>query len=133
MATAGYSCVLYAKASAPADAAVSYSKDVEMNANGNAIDVSSRAGAGWKEFIMGLSEWDVSIDQLWVPTDTVLQAIRAAFLAKTLFYIKIVDAAGYGFSGSGYFTSMKQGQPLDGGVMLPFTFKGTGALTAVTP
>lgn len=133
MGTAGYQCVLYASTHATPDDEIAKAKDVELSASGNAIDISTRDGNGWKEFVAGLKEWEVTVDQLWVGTDAGLQALRDAFLAGTLMYVKLVDAAGYGFSGTCYLTSMKRGEPLDGAVVLPVSLKGTGALAVVTP
>lgn len=133
MGTAGFNCILYAESTTPPNQVIAKARDVELSANGEVIDISTRDSDGWKEHIPGLKEWELSMDELWVATDTALQALRSAFLNSTLLYVKIVDAGGYGFSGSGYLTSMKRGEPLTGAVSFPCTLKGTGALSVVTP
>lgn len=194
MAKAGWQCQLVVGSGADARV-VGRARDVELSASLNMIDVSTRAGLGWKEFVPGLFEFELSVDQLWVPTDLALIILRDAYLAKTSLGIKIEDVnsladtawaaltafdlgvyripvipnglryectragtsgaaeptwpttiaatvndpdvdgaqwtarlAGTGFTGTTLVTSMKQGQPLDGGCMLPVTLKGTGAL-----
>ncbi|MCX7805043.1 MAG: phage tail tube protein [Planctomycetota bacterium] len=128
MAAAGYSCTLKIGGSA-----VAYARDVKLDSSAGTIDVSSRAGSGWKEFLAGLREWGVSIDHLWVPSNAQMQALRAAFLAGTTVTVQVLDDGGYGFSGTAYVTGIEHGQPLEGGVTFACTLKGTGALSVVTP
>jgi predicted secreted protein len=123
----GLECVLKVGAATAGKA-----RDVELSASGNPVDITCRDSAGWKEFLMGLKEWEVSVDQVWVADDTALAALRAAFIGGTSVAIEVRDAAaGNGFTGTAFISSMKLGQPLDGGVMLPMTLKGTGALAPV--
>jgi predicted secreted protein len=130
----GYTCVLTVDAAAggPDPSTVGKARDVELSASGNTVDISSRGGAGWKEFLAGIKEYEVSCDQLWVADDAALVLLRDAFLNGTTLLITLLDSNGDGFSGTVVVSSMKKAQPLDGGVMLPVTLKGTGTLTAVT-
>ena len=97
------------------------------------IDVSVRGGAGWKEFVQGLREWGVTIENLWVPTDAGIAALRTAFAAGSCLTVRVIDDNGYGWSGSCIVTALGRGEPLDGAVTMPVTLKGTGAPADETP
>ena len=124
---AGFNCVLKIGSNT-----LGIAENVELSATGAALDVTSRGSAGWKEFIQSLKEWDAAVDQLWVPTDAGLQAIRSAYFAGTQLAVQFLDSGGVGFSGNCLVTSMKRGEPIGGAVKLPVTLKGTGALTVVS-
>lgn len=127
MAKKGYECVLKIGANTAGK-----STSVELSANGNPIDITTRSSNGWKEFLQGLKEWEVSVEKLWVADDAALAALRSAFLNGTTVAVEVRDgAAGNGFTGTAIVNSMKFGQPMDGGVSFPITLKGTGALTYV--
>lgn len=128
----GYECVLTIDNGVDDPATVGLAQNVELSASGSAVDVTTRDGAGWKEFIAGLKEYEISCEQLWVADNAALVILRNAYTAGTQLSITMLDSAGDGFSGNVVITSMKKGQPLDGGVTLPITLKGTGALTPVT-
>lgn len=123
----GFNCTLSVGA-----LTVGKAKDVEPEASASEIDSTTRDDAGWKTFEQGLKEWGASIGQLWVPTDTALQALRDAFLNGTKLAVQFLDENGYGFSGTCIVTGFRFGQPLDGAVEMPVTVKGDGALAVVT-
>lgn len=127
----GYLCTLTVDDGAPKT--VAKARDVKLTADGKEIDVSSRSGAGWKEFLQGLKEWALSVDQVWVADDTGLAALQAAFLSGDVLAAELLDADGYGFSGDVIVTKFERGEPLEAGVMCPVELKGTGALAPVTP
>ncbi len=124
---AGFGCVLKIGTNT-----LGIAENVELSATGTALDTTTRSSAGWKEFVQGLKEWGATVDQLWVPTDAGLQAIRSAFLNGTVLAVQFLDANGVGFSGNCIVTSMKRGEQLGQAVKLPVILKGTGALTSVT-
>jgi predicted secreted protein len=83
--------------------------------------------------LQGLKSWGSNVDQLWVPTDAGLQALRDAFLSGDELFAEFADADGYGFKGKVLVTGMDMDQPLEGGVTLPITLTGTGALETLSP
>jgi len=84
----GYACQLKV-----AGVAAGRARDVKLTGDGKEIDVSSRAGAGWKEFLQGLKEWAISVDQVWVADDTQLLALLTAWLNGTTVALRMVDGA----------------------------------------
>lgn len=85
-AKAGFRCQLKVRG-VPAGRA----RDVKLTADGKEVDVSSRAGGGWKEFLQGLKEWALSVDQVWVADDAQLMALRSAYLAGSQITLRAVD------------------------------------------
>lgn len=124
---AGFDCVLTVGGST----VVGKAQNVELTGSAAEIDVTTRSSDGWKEFIQGLKEWGASIDQLWVPTDTGLQALRDAWLTGDELAATFLDPDGNGFSGQIIVTGLNKGEPLDGAAVLPVTIKGTGPLSVV--
>jgi predicted secreted protein len=112
---------------------VGKARDVSLSIQGNPVDVSSRAGAGWKEFVMGLREFDINVGHIWLPDDTAYKAMRDGLINGTSMAFSLKDAEGYGFTGNLLVTKLENPQPMDGGMMADFACKGTGALTAVEP
>ena len=110
---------------------IAKARDVELNAGSDEADVSSRASSAWEDTLQGLKEWSIKADQVWITSDAGLQALITAYLANTVLAISIVTGAGKGFTGSAFIVDMGHPQPLNGGVMLPVTLQGTGALTPV--
>jgi predicted secreted protein len=130
MGKAGFNCELLA-----GEDVVGKAKNVKLSCSAGTVDITTRSSAGWKEFIAGLKEWDISVDQLWISSDTALQAVRDAYLNGTSLAIKVHDAAGdgYGFEGTAIVSSLGLDQPLDGACLVPATLKGSGALAVHTP
>ncbi len=130
MGIAGYSCKFTEGAS---PTTVAKCRDFSMSSQGKEIDISTRAGAGWKEFMQGLKEYDLSWEQLWLSSDTAYTDLQTAFMGGTVLAWSAVDAAtsGKGFSGNMIITKLEQKEPLDGALMVSLTAKGTGALVVV--
>lgn len=108
---------------------IAYAQDVELSMSASEIDITTRNDSGWKKFLQGLKEWGATVDHLWIPTDTGLEAIRDAYVDGTELSATFYDDAGQGFGGQVLVTGMTFPQPLDDGVDLNITLKGTGALT----
>lgn len=90
MSKAGWNCQLVIGTGAAARV-VGKARDVELSAQRNSIDITTRDSNGWKEFVPGLFEFELSVDQLWVPDDAALILLRDAFLNGTSVAIKIED------------------------------------------
>jgi len=109
-------------------------KDVTPDLSAGDIDISTRSGNGWKEFIQGLKEWSVDVDHLWVPDDAAYTALQTAFLNGTSVDVQFLDETdGYGWSGVAFVNGLKKAEPLDGAQMVSIKLRGTGELTPVTP
>lgn len=107
-------------------------KDVELDATATEVETTTRMSGGWKEFVAGLKEFSITIDQLFVISDVGLILLRDAFLNSTEIAFSMEDENEDGFSGNAIVTNLKFAQPLDGAIMLPVTLKGTGALVVET-
>ena len=103
-------------------------KDVELDVSASEVDTTTRMSGGWKEFVQGLKEWSITVDQLFIISDVGLILLRDAFLNGNELAISMEDENEDGFSGTVIVTNMKFAQPLDGAIMLPVTLKGTGVL-----
>jgi predicted secreted protein len=130
MAKAGFSCHLTVGGT---PSTVGTAQDVDLSMSGKEIEVTARSSGGWKEYIQGLKEADLTIGTLWVPTDTAYAALQAAFIAGTVMAFSYLDAstAGKGFSGNMIVTEIGPKQPLNGTVTCSIKCKVTGALTPV--
>lgn len=123
----GFKCILTA-----GGVTIARSQNVNgPNVSKTPVDVTTRDGNGWKEFLGGLKEWDAEVEHLFVGTDTGLQALRSAFLNDSELAVVFTDDSGHGWSGNCIVTKLGFNQPLDGAVAFPVSLKGTGALTAV--
>lgn len=124
---AGFNCSLVAGSQT-----IGKGRDVSLDMSATEIDVTTRDSSGWKEFLQGLKEWGATVDQLWVPTDAGLQALRDAYLSGNELSVVFTDDDGWGFSGTAIVTGLGKPEPLDDAVALNVTLKGTGALSVVT-
>jgi predicted secreted protein len=127
----GFECTLSVTPSGGAVSTVAKARDVELNAGSDDADITSRSSAGWEESLQGLKEWFIKADQLWITDDAGLQALRSAFLSGATLAVSLLTLAGNGFSGNAFISEMGNPQPLAGGVTLPVTLQGTGALTKI--
>jgi len=129
MSAKGYECVLTIGVST-----VGKAKNFDPTYSAAELDYTTRDSAGWKEREGGMKEWAGSIEMLWVPTDTALAVLWAAYIAGTAVTVEWVDADGYGRSGDAIITSFHPGpQDLDNEVWATIELASTGAVTSVTP
>ncbi len=127
----GYDCKLYVGGGL---SEVTVARDVNFEGTAGVIDVSSRAGLGWKEKLAGLREWKVSNDNVWVPDSVPLELIESAWMNGTTLAVKFLDAAsGQGWSGTAIVTKFGRNEPLEGGVMCSVELEGAGALSREDP
>lgn len=76
----------------PTWSAITNVKDVTLSLDKDEIDVTTRASAGFKEFVDGLIDATIDFNILWDTDDTAFTAIRTAFFAKTAVEFLILDA-----------------------------------------
>lgn len=74
-------------------------KDLTLTLTKEAIDVSTRAAAGWREFVDGLKDASIEWSMVWDDGDTAFTAIKAAFLNNTAIEVLVLDGA-YNSTGS---------------------------------
>jgi hypothetical protein len=72
----GFDCVLCLD-----DAILGIARNVKLLAQAGTAQVTSRAGAGWHEYLQTLKNWRVEIEHLWVPTDALAMALHQWYLS----------------------------------------------------
>jgi TP901-1 family phage major tail protein len=107
-------------------------KDGSINITGDAIDVSSKDGDGWKEFLLGLKGWDMDLDGVIKENDAGAQALIDAFFNGDEILVKAEFPDGSFYSGNAVVVSMPIKAPMGGDATFTFKIQGTGALTPVT-
>ncbi len=121
----GFECVLQFGGNT-----VGIARSVDPTFTGAEQDTTTRGDGGWRNRQVGLLDMSFTTEMLWVPTDTALQAIETAFLARSTLAFVITDDDGYGWSGNCLVTEFHPGaQDLDNAVMCSITCVSKGALT----
>ena len=71
--------------------AISGQQNLTINRSAETIEINSKIvegqdadSAGWKDSVMGLKEWSIDLDSLWVPTSDSHKALANAFDALLL-------------------------------------------------
>jgi predicted secreted protein len=104
-------------------------RSVDLELNAGEVDVTSRDSQGWNEYLQGLKNGQATVDQLWVPTDSGIVAIQAAYEDGTLLACEFKDKDGAGYSANCIITKLSNPQPLDGAVGFNVTLRITGKPT----
>jgi len=127
MAKRGYQCILQI-----GGVPVGIARNFDPTYTTADQDITSRDSLGWRERQGGMKEWTASIEALWVPTNTAMQALWNAYVAGTAVTVLWTDADGNGRSGCAIVTSFHPGpQDLDNAVMTSIDLASTGAVTVV--
>jgi len=98
----------------------------EIDAKGDAIDVTGMDDAGVKQFLAGLTEWSGSFEGFaegTVAASAPGSAITAGVFASS------VTAGAPKLTGTGFVTGCKVASAVEGAVKVSVTFQGSGALT----
>jgi|SRR5690606_22801541 len=74
-------------------------RDLTLNVTKDEVDVSTRGGGGWREFVDGLKDASVEFAMVWDDDDAAFTAIKNAFLNNTAVEFLVLDGA-YNSSGS---------------------------------
>jgi len=97
---------------------VGIARSVDPTFSGAEQDTTTRDDAGWGDSQIGILRCNFTTEMLWVPTDTALQAIETAFLARATLAFVITSDDGYGWSGNCVVTEFHPGaQDMDNAVM----------------
>lgn len=98
------------------------------------LDITSwddaTSGVIWREFLSGIREWTGTITARWDPTDTILAGVGTE-LSVTLIADTEQGASGVGLSGTVRITGIGASVEIEGVAAVQFTFRGSGAPTAV--
>jgi predicted secreted protein len=77
--------------STPTWVEVTHVKDLTLALSESESDVSTRAGAGWKQVLGGLREAAIDFEVPWDTADTAFGALQTAFLGRTSIGIAVMD------------------------------------------
>ena len=98
----------------------------DIDAKGDAIDVTGMDDAGIKEFLAGVTEWSGSFEGF--ATGTVDASKPGTAITAGVFASSSSSGAPK-LTGSGFVTGLKVSSAVDGAVKASVTFQGSGALT----
>ena len=100
----------------------------EIDAKGDAIDVTGMDDAGVKEFLAGLTEWSGSFEGF--ATGTVAGSVPGTSIAAAVFASSVTAGAPKLTAPAlgGFITGLKVSSAVEGAVKVSCTFQGSGAL-----
>jgi len=133
----GTNLVLYAS-DGGVDKAFGHSRSFTLNVEANTIDATSRASAGWSEFIMGSRSFSLDFEGLVSYDDDInVEWLQTAVENKTKFLVKFTDniAGDLIYNGYVYISSLSVDSPNEDVVTYSGTLQGTEifSTTFVTP
>lgn len=127
MAEKGYECVLTLGGET-----VGIARDVSPSIEAEEQDITTRSDGGWKNSQQGHKALTADLSVLWVPTETALSTIEDAFFNDTSLAFEILDADGWGWSGSCGVYSISRGEELDAACIMEASITSRGSVSQVT-
>lgn len=94
-----------------------------------AVVEETSLGDKWKSNAVTDLSWSMTIEELWVPTDTAYIALRTAFVGKSTISVQWNDDDGNGRSGTAVVNGMGASTRIGEGVVVSIELTGTGAVT----
>ena len=122
----GLSAKLY-RGAAGAQAAMEMKnvKDVTLNLEKGEGDVTTRAAAGWRNYIGTLKDASLEFEMNYDTTDSDYSALLSAYLNNTALAFFVSDGSGNGLDADWVITGFNTSQPLDEAVTVSVTAKPT--------
>lgn len=111
--------------------AVSGQQGLTINRTADSIEVSSKdTKGGWKSKIVGMKEWSIDNDGLYVPSDETHQQLGKAFEESKPVCIKVINAREKEgmFGGLAYVSDYSLEAPYDDAMTYSIALEGNGAL-----
>lgn len=107
---------------------ITKARDVSLELSDDEVDMSSRAGDGFKATLQGLRDWGMSFNMLWNNEDTVLAALRDAYLDRNPIALAFMDgdievAANEGPCGNFSVTRFERAEDMADAVVANITVK----------
>ena len=104
---------------------VTNATDIEVSLNCDAVDVTARNSGAFKVYIPGMIDAELSFKIFADASDTQLNIIRSAWLARTPIAVKVELGDGYAFQCDAIVTDMSNSQTVDDAVAYNVTLKPT--------
>jgi len=110
--------------------AIAGQQGLTINRDKDTIEVTSKDSEGWKQFVVGLKEWSIDNDGVYVRDHASHKQLKSLFEADEPFLIKVTNqkAKTDMFGGLALLTSYPIEAPYDDAVTYTIALQGTGAL-----
>ena len=105
-------------------------RDATLNRGSDLIDVSSKDGDGYKSSVVGLKDWSVEVEAMYVSSNAGIIALEDAYRNGTLVQIQVIEDDGSKEEGSGYVSAAPKKAPMNGAYTCSFTINGNGPLVS---
>lgn len=112
----------------PEYVAVGGQRGGKLNRSGSEIDVTTKDTGGWKASKVGLLEWSIDGDGVFLESDEGFKALEGAFLQRKEVLVKMGTATGLHYKGKAVVTDFPLDMPYDNEITYSVKLKGTGAL-----
>ena len=107
-------------------------RGASLSMSADELDITDKTTEGYKAFLVGLKEWNISCDGLVCTDDTGYQALFNAFLNGTVVEVQFKQKeGGFGYQGPMVISSMDFDAQYDDAVTYSCELKGAGALAAI--
>jgi len=110
--------------------AIAGQQGLTINRDKDTIEVTSKDSEGWKQFVVGLKEWSIDNDGVYVRDHASHKKLKDLFDGDEPFLIKVTNrkAKTDMFGGLALLTSYPLEAPFDDAVTYTISLQGTGAL-----
>lgn len=110
--------------------AIAGQQGLTINRDKDTIEVTSKDSEGWKQFIVGLKEWSIDNDGVYVRDHEAHKHLKTLYEGDEPFLIKVTNqkAKTDMFGGLALLTSYPIEAPYDDAVTYTIALQGTGAL-----
>ena len=110
--------------------AIAGQRGLTINRDKDTIEVTSKDSDGWKQFVVGLKEWSIDNDGVYVRDHNSHKKLKALFEADEPFLVKVTNQKTQTdmFGGLALLTSYPIEAPYDDAVTYTIALQGTGAL-----
>jgi TP901-1 family phage major tail protein len=107
-------------------------RGASLSMSADELDITDKTTEGYKAFLVGLKEWNISCDGLVCTDDTGYQALFNAFLNGTVVEVQFKQKeGGFGYQGPMVIASMDFDAQYDDALTYSCELKGAGALSAI--
>ncbi|PAD86671.1 phage major tail protein, TP901-1 family [Niallia circulans] len=110
--------------------AIAGQQGLTINRDKDTIEVTSKDANGWKEFVVGLKEWSIDNDGVYVRDHASHKQLKKLFESDDPFLIKVTNQKTETdmFGGLALLTSYPIEAPYDDAVTYTISLQGTGEL-----
>ena len=109
-------------------------RGASLSMSADELDITDKTTEGYKAFLVGLKEWNISCDGLVCTDDTGYQALFNAFLNGDVVQVQFKqekENGTFGYQGPMVIASMDFDAQYDDAVTYSCELKGAGALSAI--